>query len=156
MGQNIFHGVGRVHALRAGGMIDEAEIFFGPPCVHRTDGAGHKVAATGGAHIVERVFSTVCAIGAFIGANARICALRRQVFVAKLAVGPEFKPCHISGAERFRPSDIHPQRALPGGLHGWPKRPATDHGACHHRRTLCRAKSCSPSHWHQDCRAGRA
>ena len=73
-----------MHTLRTGGLIPAADACA--PVGQGADGAGHKAACAIGADVVQHLLHTGRTKGTFIGADARIRRLSRQVLVAHLAV----------------------------------------------------------------------
>lgn len=71
----------------AGGMMAQAQATFKANAIHGPDGAALKIAAAGGADIVQHMFGAVRAIGAFIRTHPRLITLRRQIFIAEFAIG---------------------------------------------------------------------
>lgn len=88
-GTYVIEAVGKMHA--PGGRWPPGERHPGPPFVHRTNGPRHKSTATVGADIVQDGLDAVRAECAFETANPRAGRGWRQIAVAALAIGAEFK-----------------------------------------------------------------
>jgi len=68
-----------------------SEVVVSLPICRRTDGPGNKSAAAVGAYVVQYRVHAVSTERAFVGADPRICCIRRKHLVAVLAGWPQFK-----------------------------------------------------------------
>src|SRR6056297_452544 len=73
------------------GMVLQAELPVGAPGLHRANRAWHEAASASRADIMQHVLDAISAVGAFIGADARLGRLRRQVLVTQFAIRAQFE-----------------------------------------------------------------
>lgn len=91
MRDDVAHGVLAVHAHRRGGLVLQPKRFFPAPSLHRSKRTRGETTAAGRADIMQNIFHTVGAVGAFIAAYACIDRMRRKVPVTKLAIWAQFQ-----------------------------------------------------------------
>jgi hypothetical protein len=92
---DVIESKGRMTTNRARRMVTQPQTLLGTPSPVGPYRTRRKPAAAGCANILQDGFNAVCAVSAFIGANARIGGIGRQVAVAKFAVGSQFKQADL-------------------------------------------------------------
>ena len=78
-------------ALVARGVVFKAQAFAFSPVFLGADWALGEPAATGWANIGERPVHAICAIGAFIAADARLRRLGREIAITQFAIRPKLE-----------------------------------------------------------------
>jgi hypothetical protein len=88
-GGDLFRPVLQAAPFCAGRLVGQADTRS--PRLSGPDRAWHKTARTVRADIAQHGLDAICAEGAFIAADTRLCRIRGQVAVAHLAIGSDFK-----------------------------------------------------------------
>lgn len=104
---HIFCRPARMHTFGACGLIPQPKCFARPVRTLGSDRAWREPASAGGTDIVKNGLNAVGAIGTFIGTDARILGIRRQILVAPFAIRSKFKHDSLGKKDRIPDQNLY-------------------------------------------------